>query len=52
MQNFEIPGWIWLNLAVLVAAAGFVAFKLSARKNPAPPKTPLARTRATPDLAS
>jgi hypothetical protein len=29
MENLEIPASIWLNLAVLVAAGGFVWIKLA-----------------------
>lgn len=29
MQNFVIPGWVWLNAGILVAAAGYVALRLS-----------------------
>lgn len=29
METFIIPGWIWLNLVILVAAAVFVAVKLA-----------------------
>jgi hypothetical protein len=31
MQDFEIPITIWLNLVLLVAAAGFVWIRLAAR---------------------
>jgi hypothetical protein len=30
MQNFVIPGWVWINLILLVAAAIFVWVKLAA----------------------
>lgn len=29
MQDFVIPGWVWLNAGILVAAAGYVALRLS-----------------------
>lgn len=30
MQIFVIPGWVWINLILLVAAAVFVWVKLAA----------------------
>lgn len=30
MRNFVIPGWIWINLILLVAAAVFVRVRLAA----------------------
>ncbi|MEO3431754.1 hypothetical protein [Inquilinus sp. CAU 1745] len=30
MRNFIIPGWIWINFILLVAAAIFVRVKLAA----------------------
>ena len=30
MQTFVIPGWVWINLVLLVAAAIFVGVKLAA----------------------
>ena len=32
MQNFVIPGWVWINLILLVAAAIVVGVKLAAEK--------------------
>ena len=32
MQTFAIPGWIWINLALLVGAAIFVWLKISAEE--------------------
>jgi len=32
MQLFTIPGWIWINLALLVAAAVLVCVKLATGK--------------------
>jgi len=29
MQSFVIPGWIWVNLAVLVVAAIIIGVKLA-----------------------
>ena len=30
MHNFVIPAWIWINLALLVVVAVFVAMKIAA----------------------
>jgi hypothetical protein len=30
MQTFVIPGWVWINLILLVAAAIFVWVKIAA----------------------
>ena len=32
MQNFAIPGWVWINLVLLVAAAIFVWVKIYAEE--------------------
>ena len=32
MHTFVIPGWVWINLALLVAAAIVVGVKLAAEK--------------------
>jgi len=32
MQTFVIPGWIWVNFVLLVAAAIFVGVKLAVEK--------------------
>lgn len=32
MQPFVIPGWCWINLALLVAAAIFVWVKIAAEE--------------------
>jgi len=29
MQSFAIPGWVWVNLVVLIAAAVFVGIRLA-----------------------
>jgi hypothetical protein len=39
MHAFVIPAWIWLNAGLLVAAAGWVGFRLgrATRRAPARP---------------
>jgi hypothetical protein len=32
MQNFVIPGWVWINLVLLIAAAIFIGVKLAAEE--------------------
>jgi hypothetical protein len=34
MQTFIIPGWVWINLVLLVAAAIVVGLKLAAAERP------------------
>jgi hypothetical protein len=33
MEQFVIPGWVWLNAGVLVAGAAYVAVRLSLGKS-------------------
>jgi hypothetical protein len=33
MEQFVIPAWIWVNAGILVAAAAYVAVRLSTDRN-------------------
>ena len=41
MQTFVIPGWVWINLFLLVAAAIFVWMKIAAEKRQKPELKPV-----------